>query len=70
MAANAVSNKSGSDVEWVHITPQLIASETGQAALKEYHDLKNNGLLPARKGSSHTLGEKKNFWVLNIRTNN
>jgi len=56
------------DIDWLHVTPDLISSETGQAALKEYEYLKENGLFPAPKGGSYTLGEKKTFWVLNIRT--
>ena len=57
------------DVKWTHITPALITSEEGQSALREYQFQKNNGLFPARKGGSNTLGEKKNFSVLNIKTN-
>ncbi len=56
-------------VKWEHITPALMASESGQAAMAEYHYLKDNGLLPARKGGSQPIGEKRNFSVLNIRTN-
>mgnify|MGYP002629088152 CR=1 FL=1 len=66
MSATAVRTDS---VSWVHLTPVFMASESGKAAIAEYQYLKEHGLLPAPKGGNQPIGEKKNFSVLNIRTN-
>lgn len=68
-AKKSSSSISPDSVQWMHITPQLMNSEAGKTAIAEYHYLKENGLLPAPKNGQQPIGEKKNFSVLNIRTN-
>ena len=60
------------EVTLIHVTDRLHASPEGQAALQEYRDARDAGLLPAGKaGAAYEIGQEKEFNVLTaVATNN
>ncbi len=57
------------DVRPVHITPLLINSEEGRAAIREFRRRKELGLLRGTaKGAGYAVGDIKIFSVFNIKT--
>lgn len=53
--------------EVIHITPALMASAEGKAALEEVRRRKELGIVPAKKGGGFDLGETRDFMVFNFR---